>query len=139
MVEAGQIAEKLAELMDHLSGHFARWEPLAQAGEHVRGLLSDLPRKNCWTLAEYARDSTPDRMQRLLERASWDTSRRWARSVTSSPSTSAVVADMLGYHHETTTKLATDVGGLGATTPPGDNSRSLHCPGSRDRENRRLE
>jgi SRSO17 transposase len=35
--------------------------------------MSDLPRKNCWTLAEYAGDPTPDRMQRLLERASWDT------------------------------------------------------------------
>jgi hypothetical protein len=39
----------------------------------VRGPISDLPRKNCWTLAEYAGDPTPDRMQRLLERASWDT------------------------------------------------------------------
>jgi SRSO17 transposase len=38
----------------------------------ARGLMSDLPRKNCWTLAEYAGDPTPDRMQRLLERASWD-------------------------------------------------------------------
>jgi len=35
--------------------------------------MSDLPRKNCWTLAEYAGDRTPDRMQRLLERASWNT------------------------------------------------------------------
>lgn len=35
--------------------------------------MSDLPRKNCWTLAEYAGDRTPDRMQRLLERASWKT------------------------------------------------------------------
>jgi SRSO17 transposase len=56
-----------------LGVHFARVEPLAQAGKYVRGLLSDLPRKNCWTLAEYAGDATPDRMQRLLERASWDT------------------------------------------------------------------
>jgi SRSO17 transposase len=48
-------------------------EPFApQAGKYVRGLLSHLPRKNCWTLAEYAGDATPDRMQRLLERASWD-------------------------------------------------------------------
>jgi SRSO17 transposase len=53
--------------------HFARVEPFAQAGKYVRGLMSDLPRKNCWTLAEYAGDATPDRMQRLLERASWDT------------------------------------------------------------------
>ncbi len=36
------------------------------------GLLSDLPRKNCWTLAEHAGDATPDGMQHLLHRAKWD-------------------------------------------------------------------
>jgi SRSO17 transposase len=73
MVEGGRVEQKRAELMGRLGVHFARVEPFAQAGKYVRGLLSDLPRKNCWTLAEYAGDSTPDRMQRLLERASWDT------------------------------------------------------------------
>src|SRR6266542_3763350 len=73
MVEAGRVREKLAELLGRLGVHFARVEPFAQAGKYVRGLMSDLPRKNCWTLAEYAGDLTPDRMQRLLERASWDT------------------------------------------------------------------
>src|SRR3954462_10912073 len=73
MVEAARVGEKLAELMGRLGVHFTRVEPLAQARKYVRGLLSDLPRKNCWTLAEYAGDATPDRMQRLLERASWDT------------------------------------------------------------------
>lgn len=29
------------------------------------GLLSDLPRKNCWTIAEWAGESTPDGMQHL--------------------------------------------------------------------------
>jgi SRSO17 transposase len=38
----------------------------------VLGLLSDLPRKNCWTLAEFAGDTTPDGMQHLLSRARWD-------------------------------------------------------------------
>jgi SRSO17 transposase len=73
MVEAGRVEQKRAELMGRLGPLFARVEPFAQAGKYVRGLMSDLPRKNCWTLAEYAGDSTPDRMQRLLERASWDT------------------------------------------------------------------
>jgi SRSO17 transposase len=73
MVEAERVGEKLAELMGRLGVHFARVEPFAQAGKYVRGLLSDLPRKNCWTLAEYAGDATPDRMQRLVERAAWDT------------------------------------------------------------------
>ncbi|MEN3615856.1 transposase [Plantactinospora sp. ZYX-F-223] len=73
MLEAGLAEEKLAELVGRLGVHFARVEPFAQAGKYVRGLMSDLPRKNCWTLAEYAGDRTPDRMQRLLERACWDT------------------------------------------------------------------
>jgi hypothetical protein len=29
----------------------------------VLGLLADLPRKNCWTIAEHAGDITPDGMQ----------------------------------------------------------------------------
>ena len=73
MVEAGRVEQKRVELVGRLGVHFTRVEPFAQAGKYVRGLMSDLPRKNCWTLAEYAGDATPDRMQRLLDRASWDT------------------------------------------------------------------
>src|SRR3954447_17829691 len=74
MVEAERAAQNRAELMVRLGVHFARPEPWAQAGKYVTGLMSDLPRKNCWTLAEHAGDGTPDRMQRLVERAAWDTS-----------------------------------------------------------------
>jgi SRSO17 transposase len=35
--------------------------------------MSELPRKNCWSIAEYAGDPSPGRMQHLLERAKWDT------------------------------------------------------------------
>jgi SRSO17 transposase len=38
----------------------------------VQGLLSELPRVNCWTIAEQVGDRTPDGMQHLLSRASWD-------------------------------------------------------------------
>ncbi len=38
----------------------------------MRGLLSDLPRKNCWTIAKWAGDASPDGMQHLLGRARWD-------------------------------------------------------------------
>ena len=58
--------------MGCLAGCFARVEPRRQARKYVTGLLSDLPRKSCWALAEQAGDATPDRMQRLLERAAWD-------------------------------------------------------------------
>jgi SRSO17 transposase len=37
------------------------------------GLLADLPRKNCWSIAEHAGDRDPHGMQHLLARASWDT------------------------------------------------------------------
>ncbi|GAA3276398.1 hypothetical protein GCM10020218_024380 [Dactylosporangium vinaceum] len=40
--------------------------------------MSDLP-QNCWTLAEYARDATPDRMQRLLDTRVAEHLRRDAR------------------------------------------------------------
>jgi hypothetical protein len=39
----------------------------------VFGLLADLPRKSCWTVAEHAGDADPHGMQHLLGRAVWDT------------------------------------------------------------------
>ena len=59
-------------MMGGLAGCFARVEPRRQARKYITGLISDLPRKNCWVLAEQAGDTTPDRMQRLLGRAAWD-------------------------------------------------------------------
>jgi SRSO17 transposase len=70
--EAGLACGNLDELMGRLAPCFARVEPRRQARKYVMGLMGDLPRKNCWTLAEQAGDQTPDRMQRLLERAAWD-------------------------------------------------------------------
>ncbi|MFJ3402224.1 IS701 family transposase [Streptomyces microflavus] len=58
--------------MGRMAGRFARVEPRRRATSLVLGLLSDLPRKNCWTLAEHAGDATPDGMQHLLHRAKWD-------------------------------------------------------------------
>ena len=51
---------------------FPRVEPRLQARAYVRGLLAPLAVKNGWTLAEAAGNKTPDRMQRLLNRAAWD-------------------------------------------------------------------
>ena len=58
--------------MGCLAPCFARVEPRRQARKYVTGLISDVPRKNCWSLAEQAGDATPDKMQRLLERAAWE-------------------------------------------------------------------
>src|SRR5438477_7089082 len=58
--------------MARVAGRFARVEPRRRARAFVLGLLADLPRKNCWTIAEHAGDATPDGMQNLLSRAAWD-------------------------------------------------------------------
>ncbi|MFB8267417.1 IS701 family transposase [Streptomyces sp. NPDC055955] len=58
--------------MSRIAGRFARVEPRRRARALVLGLLSDLPRKNCWTLAEHAGDASPDGLQHLLSRARWD-------------------------------------------------------------------
>ncbi|QMU80719.1 IS701 family transposase [Streptacidiphilus sp. PB12-B1b] len=58
--------------MDRIAGRFARVEPRRRIRRLVLGLLSDLPRKNCWTIAEWAGETSPDGMQHLLNRAKWD-------------------------------------------------------------------
>ena len=60
------------DLMGRIAGRFTRVEPRRRAGAFVLGLLADLPRKNCWTIAEHAGDATPDGMQHLLAGARWD-------------------------------------------------------------------
>jgi hypothetical protein len=47
------------ELLGLIAGRFARIEPRRRAGAFVRGLLAELPRKNCWTIGEHAGDRTP--------------------------------------------------------------------------------
>jgi SRSO17 transposase len=44
-----------------------------QAGKYVSALVSEMPKRNGWTIAQHAGDRTPDRTQRLLNRAAWDT------------------------------------------------------------------
>jgi SRSO17 transposase len=58
--------------MGALRSCFARTQTWQQAGKYVSALVSELPRRNGWTMAEQAGDRGPDRMQRLLNRASWD-------------------------------------------------------------------
>src|SRR6266542_5108481 len=64
--------ELFDELLGRVAGRFARVDLRHRARAFVRGLLADLPRKNCWTLAEHAGDPSPDGMQHLLGRAVWD-------------------------------------------------------------------
>jgi SRSO17 transposase len=62
----------LDDLFALVAGRFGRVEPRRQARAYVGGLLAPLAAKNSWTLAEAAGDKSPDRMQRLLNRAGWD-------------------------------------------------------------------
>jgi SRSO17 transposase len=64
--------EKFDALMARVAKRFKRVELRRRARAFVEGLLADLPRKNCWTIAEHAGDATPDGMQNLLSRAKWD-------------------------------------------------------------------
>jgi SRSO17 transposase len=59
-------------LMGLLRSCFARTQTWLQAGKYMSALVSELPSRNGWSVAEYAGDRAPDRSQRLLSRASWD-------------------------------------------------------------------
>lgn len=66
------VVAELDRLHERIAGRFARSEPRARIREYVSGLVARLERKNGWTLAEYARQVSPDGMQRLPHRAAWD-------------------------------------------------------------------
>jgi SRSO17 transposase len=66
-------ARKRRELLCLLRPCFARPEPWLQAGKYLNAVVSGLPKRNGWTIAEHAGDRAPDRTQRLLNRAAWDT------------------------------------------------------------------
>ena len=73
-IGAGLALRKRNELLGLLRPCFARTEPWLQAGKYVSALVSAMPRVNGWSIARHGRDRTPDRTQRLLNHASWDTS-----------------------------------------------------------------
>ncbi|GAA1532710.1 IS701 family transposase [Actinomadura kijaniata] len=67
--------EAFEAAMSRMAGRFARVEPRRRVRDLVLGPLSDLPRKNCWSIAELAGEASPDGMQHLLARARWDADR----------------------------------------------------------------
>ena len=50
---------RFEDLIGQVACRFTRVEPLRQVRALLEGLLAELPRKNCWILAEYAGDATP--------------------------------------------------------------------------------
>jgi SRSO17 transposase len=59
--------------MGRLKPCFARTGTWQHAGKYVSALASELPARNGWSIAQHAGDRSPDRTQRLLNRASRDT------------------------------------------------------------------
>jgi hypothetical protein len=51
IIEGERAAANLAGLHGRLKSCFARAQPFGQARKYLSGLMSDLPRKNGWTLA----------------------------------------------------------------------------------------
>ncbi|WP_328409539.1 IS701 family transposase [Nocardia sp. NBC_00403] len=60
------------ELITLVAGRFGRVETRTTARNMLAGLVSELPTKNCWTLAERTGDQAPNTMQNLLAQAVWD-------------------------------------------------------------------
>lgn len=59
-------------LMHRIQHRFARIETFQRAQRYMRGLMSQIKRRNGWQLAEQIGDQTPDGVQRLLNTARWD-------------------------------------------------------------------
>src|SRR6266571_3549286 len=62
----------LRHWQQRLAPYFARPEALQHALLYLQAIMSDIPRKNGWQIAEQARQPRPYGMQRLLSRAVWD-------------------------------------------------------------------
>src|SRR5205085_11731881 len=62
----------LRQLHLRLAACFARPEPRQHALLYLQAILSEIPRKNGWQIAEHARLLHPYAIQRLLSRAVWD-------------------------------------------------------------------
>src|SRR5258708_36317168 len=63
---------RLRELHERLRPRFARPEAFQHALLYLQAIVSEIPRKNGWQIAEHARQPHPYGMQRLLSRAVWD-------------------------------------------------------------------
>lgn len=60
------------ELLERIGGRFARSEARNWASSYLRGLLSNMPRKNSWQLADELGEANPYGIQQFLYRARWE-------------------------------------------------------------------
>ncbi len=70
--EIGRWPLALSRLHQRLAPYFARPEPRQHALLYLQAIVSEVPRKNSWQIAEHAKQARPYGMQRLLSRAIWD-------------------------------------------------------------------
>ncbi|HEY3870224.1 MAG TPA: IS701 family transposase [Actinocrinis sp.] len=71
-IAAGLAVQERHRVLGSLRCCFARTGTWLHAGKYVNALASELSSRNGWSIAEQIGDRTPDRTQRLLNRASWD-------------------------------------------------------------------
>jgi SRSO17 transposase len=71
-VDARRWQVAFGAVIDRIAPRFTRYEPVRHAAGLMLGMLSGLERKNCWTIAEHRGDATPDGLQHLLARPTWD-------------------------------------------------------------------
>lgn len=71
-IPIGRWLMRLQRVHQRLRPHFARPEPHHHALLYLQAVLSEIPRKNGWQIAEQARLPLPSGIQRLLSRATWD-------------------------------------------------------------------
>lgn len=65
-------AEELGDVGQRIGSRFSRSEPRRRVVGYLQGLLGGAERKNGWQLAEELGEATPDGIQHLLSRASWN-------------------------------------------------------------------
>jgi hypothetical protein len=70
--EIGTWPVSLFHLHARLAPRFARSEPRRHALLYLQAVISEIPRKNGWQIAEHAKQARPYGMQRLLSQAVWD-------------------------------------------------------------------
>src|SRR5207302_1927554 len=70
--EIGTWSVSLRHLHARLAPRFARSEPRHHALLYLQAVISEIPRKNGWQIAEHAQQARPYGMQRLLSQAVWD-------------------------------------------------------------------
>lgn len=72
LAEISRWSQALKLLHERLRPHFARSEPHQHALLYLQAVLSEIPRKNGWQIAEHAKQDCPYGMQRLLSAAVWN-------------------------------------------------------------------